>query len=418
MADRLGKTGKRTVLEDLRGVRWHVALALVAGGALTALALALVLDSGGGSAAPPRVTVSSRAAPAGATREAPSALKREAESPAGATVSISRMVGQRFMVGLREPMPSPALLADARRGELGGIVVFTEEFGPTHVKSAINALQGAAKAGSNPPLLIAIDQEGGEVKRLPGPPDQPLSTLSPAAALREGSATGRYLRSYGVNVDLAPVVDLGLSTSFMKSRTISAKPAKVAAVATEFAGGLEQTGVLPVAKHFPGLGSATHNTDEERSVVEAEVNQSLIPYRDLIARVHPTGVMVSTAIYTKLDPDNGAAWSRKIVSGVLRHRLGFEEGLVFSDALSSDGVAQTLPVTEAVTKAAAAGVDLILVEAESFHPARDAVVRVAKEGQIPKQNLTSSYARILQAKEKFARWPALGCADWRRTIRR
>lgn len=393
------------MLEDLRGVRWYVALALVAGGALTALALALVLDSGGGSAAPPTVTVHSHVEPPGATREGPSALKPEAESPAGATVSVSRMVGQRFMVGLREAMPSTALLADARRGELGGVVIFTEESGSAHVKSAISALQRAATAGGNRQLLIATDQEGGEIKRLPGPPDQPLSSLSPAAAQREGSATGRYLRSYGVNVDLAPVVDLGLPGSFMtaQGRTISANPGKVAAVATAFAGGLEQTGVLPVAKHFPGLGSATRNTDEERSVVEASVNQSLIPFREVIARVHPTGVMVSTAIYTQLDPDNGAAWSRKIVAGVLRHRLGFEEGLVFSDALSSDGVAQTLPVTEAVTKAAAAGVDLILVEPESFHLAHDAVVRAAREGQVTKQNLNSSYGRILQAKEKFAR---------------
>jgi beta-N-acetylhexosaminidase len=313
------------------------------------------------------------------------------------------MVGQRFMVGLREAMPSRALLADARRGELGGVVIFTEESGSAYVNSAVSALQRAAGSGRNPPLLIATDQEGGEVKRLPGPPDQPLSSLSPAAALREGSATGRYLRSYGINVDLAPVVDLGLSTSFMKGRTISANPGKVAAVATKFAGGLEQTGVLPVAKHFPGLGSATHNTDEEKSVVEANVNQSLIPFRELIASGIPAGVMVSTAIYTKLDPANGAAWSRKVVSEVLRHRLGFEEGLVFSDALSSEGVAQTLPVTEAVTKAAAAGVDLILVEPESFHLAHDAVLKAAREGRIPNQNLTSSYGRILQAKEKFAR---------------
>jgi beta-N-acetylhexosaminidase len=313
------------------------------------------------------------------------------------------MVGQRFMVGLREPRPPQALLQDALRGELGGVVVFTERSTPADVRSAAAALQRAAKAGGNPPLLIATDQEG-EIKRLPGPPNEPLSSLSPAAALREGSATGRYLRAYGVNVDLAPVVDLGLPGSFIaeEGRTISPNPHKVVDVATHFAGGLEQTGVLPVAKHFPGLGSATHDTDQERSVVEAGVNQSLIPFRELVASMHPLGVMVSTAIYTQLDPANGAAWSRKIVSGVLRHRLGFEE-LIFSDDLSSAGVAQTLPVTEAVTKSAAAGVDVILVEPDSFHPAHEAVLRAAEEGQVTKRNLASSYARIIQAKEWLKR---------------
>src|SRR4051794_8994945 len=100
MVDRLGKAGKGIVLEDLRAVPWYLALALVAGGALMALAVALVLDSGGGSAAPPRVTVPSHAASSSATREGPSAPKREAESPAGAKGSLPRMVGQRFMVGL------------------------------------------------------------------------------------------------------------------------------------------------------------------------------------------------------------------------------------------------------------------------------------------------------------------------------
>jgi beta-N-acetylhexosaminidase len=392
------------VLEDLRSVRWYVALVLVAGGALTALALALVLDSGGGSAAPPKAPVAIRAASSAAKRARPSALKQEAESPPGATVSVPHMVGQRFMVGLREPTPPEALLRDARRGELGGVVVFTEHSTPADVRSAAAALQRAAAAGGNPQLLIATDQEGGEVKRLPGPPNQPLSALSPNAALREGSATGGYLRAHGINVDLAPVVDLGLSGSFVaaQGRTISANPHKVAAVATAFAGGLEQTGVLPVAKHFPGLGAATRNTDEERSVVEAGIIESIIPFRELVASVHPAGVMVSTAIYTKLDPANGAAWSRKIVSGVLRHGLGFE-GLVFSDDLSSAGVAQTLPATEAVTKAAAAGVDVILVEPDSFHPAYEAVLRAAKGGQVTKRNLASSYARTIQAKEWLER---------------
>jgi beta-N-acetylhexosaminidase len=392
------------VLEDLRSVRWQVALALVAGGALTALALALLLDSVGGSAAPVKEPVSLRTTTTGAKREGLSTVTREAESPVGATTSIPRMVGQRFMVGLREAAPSPRLLADARRGEIGGVVVFTDQSTPAQVKSATAALRQAAAAGHNPPLLIATDQEGGPVKRLPGPPNAPLSSLSQGAALREGSATGRYLRSYGINVDLAPVLDLGLPESFVtaQERTISANPAKVAGVARAFAGGLEQTGVMPVVKHFPGLGSATRNTDEERSVVEAGVNKSIAPFRELILSGIPLGVMVSTAIYTKLDQEHGAAWSAKIVSGLLRRRLGFER-LVFSDDLSTPGVAQSLPFTDAVTAAAAAGVDILLVEADAFRSAYEAVLEAAGDGGITKRNLTSSYERILQAKERFGR---------------
>ncbi len=401
------------MLSELRRVRWHTALALVAGGALTAILLTMLFDDGGSAAE--QTASGHRAAdpaPRGhasapATRSAglaPTASERESESPAGAGASIPRLVGQRFMVGLRAPVPPQKLLQDARRGEIGGVVVFTEESSPADVRRAAAALQRAARAGGNPGLLIATDQEGGPVKRLPGPPSAALSTLSPGEALQEGSATGRYLRAHGINVDLAPVVDLGLPGSFMteEGRTISSSPARVTAVAERFADGLEQTGVMPVAKHFPGLGEATQDSDREASVVDASIGKSLIPFRELIASSLPLGIMVSTAIYTKRDPDHGAAWSPRIVGGLLRHELGFD-GLVISDDLSSEGVAQSLPTPKAVEESAKAGVDVLLLEPDSFRSAYEALLKAAEDGRIPRGNLDASYSRILDAKKRFAR---------------
>lgn len=397
------------MLDELRSVPWPVAVALFLGGAaVAAIMLILVAGSGGSSAATqkraPRHARIQIGGEAAAARRKP---QREAESPPSEPVSVARMVGQRFMVGLRGVEPTATLRADVRRGEIGGVVLFPEGASPAATGAAVAGLQRAALAGGNPPLLIATDQEGGEVKRFPGgPPRKPLSELSEGAALREGEATGSYLREYGIDVDLAPVVDLGLSNSFVtkQHRTISANPNTVARIAGAFAGGLEQTGVMPVAKHFPGLGSASINTDEAKSVVTAGLRRSLEPYRFLIQRGIPIGIMLSTAIYTQLDDRNGAAWSPAVVGRLLRHELGFG-GLAISDDLASAGVADSLPsVGEAVTDSAKAGVDVVMVvNPDSFRSAHDALLRAAEEGRISKSNLYSSYERILVAKKGLAR---------------
>lgn len=394
------------MLDDLRSVPRHTALGLTLAGAIVTIAMAMVIDSIGGSAAAPKRPQSSRVSSGDshAVGGARPKLVTEAESPQDVQVSIANMVGQRFMVGLSEANPSPLLLQDARRGEIGGVLMFARNSTPAAVGAAAARLRQAARAGHQPPLLIAIDQEGGPVKRFPeGPPYTPLSQLSRGAAAREGLATGRYLRQYHVNTDLAPVVDLGLPGSFIaeQGRTISKNPRRVAGVAGAFASGLKRTKVIPVPKHFPGLGQASVDSDKAKSVVEAGVGSSLQPYRRLIAGGVPA-IMVSTAFYTKLDPGNGAAWSPRIVEGLLRRRLAFK-GVVISDDLSTAGVAESLSSPAIAARAAAlAGVDILMVgDPNSFRSAYKNVLRAAERGRISRRNLTSSYYRILAVKERF-----------------
>jgi beta-N-acetylhexosaminidase len=399
------------VLDELRAVRWPFALALFAVGALgMALLLTLVfgVDSKTGvrirsvpaaSAANVRVGANDPVAAATATTTKTAA---STGTPAVATVSLPALVGQRFMVGLHTAAPTPALLADVRKGEIGGIVVFTEQSSPADVKRAAGRLQAAAAAGHRPALLIATDQEGGTVKRLPGPPDKPLSELAPSAAQREGARTGSYLRGFGINVDLAPVVDLGLPQSFItrQERTISPNPARVAAVAAGFVAGLQSTQVMPVAKHFPGLGAAVVNTDEAKSVVGVPPGRALIPYERLIAADLPA-VMLSTAFYPSIDSANAAAWSPRIVEGLLRRRLGFD-GLTITDALGSPGVEQSISAPEAAVAAAGAGADVLLIDdPEAFRDAYDALLEAAESGQVSRRQLIASYRRILTAKQEF-----------------
>jgi beta-N-acetylhexosaminidase len=194
-------------------------------------------------------------------------------------------------------------------------------------------------------VLIAVDQEGGEVKRLPaGPPKlsppQIAATHNPAVATREGQATGRYLKGLGINMDLAPVVDVPTSRQafiFQQGRAFSFDANTVSTFATAFALGLQSTGVAATAKHFPGLGSALVSTDnqaQELNPTAAQRSAALIPYRSMIAH-GIDAVMVSIAGFPAYDHTGAvAALSKPIIGGLLRAQLGYG-GLTITDALGS-----------------------------------------------------------------------------------
>ena len=124
--------------------------------------------------------------------------------------SVTQMVGQLLVVRMQGHVPSTDFLARVRRGEIGGVVLYGDNYGPAGPTLLIRKLQGAAAEGGQPKLLIAIDQEGGSVKRLAGPPTIAPSEMTTAAvAQAQGRETARNLRGYGIDVDFAPVLDVG-----------------------------------------------------------------------------------------------------------------------------------------------------------------------------------------------------------------
>jgi beta-N-acetylhexosaminidase len=207
---------------------------------------------------------------------------------AGATgeVPTTRLAGQLVMSPMVGTSPGPELLARVRAGEIGGVILFGSNIPSVAGLRTLTArLQRAATAGSNPPLLIAVDQEGGQVRRVPGAPPElsapDMGRTSAGAVERVGELTGRALRADGVNVDLAPVVDVPRwPRSFMLERAFGSDPARVAAVASAFVAGVQSAGVAATAKHFPGLGTAIANTDAHRVTIRAS-------RADLLRRLEP-----------------------------------------------------------------------------------------------------------------------------------
>lgn len=363
------------------------------------LALAGAFDGSDGSRGRPAASPTADAAgPSGPT-----------SAPSPPPVPLEQLVGQKLFVRMSGTAPSPDLTDRIRRGEVGGVVLFSDNItSPSQLSSLSQALQQAAAAGGNPPLLIGVDQEGGKIKRVSGPP-----TLTPtqmghggaSAASDQGRATGKLLSSRGINVDFAPVADVPSSPrSFIavEGRGFADKPQQVATTAGAFAAGLQGERVAATAKHFPGVGTLATDTDsgqqtasDPRSVLDA----NLLPFRSLIGAGVDL-VMASTALYPAYDQSQApAALSRPILQDLLRKRLGFRGVIVTDDLEMPTGGAPP----DAAIRAANAGADLLLLGSSEVAGGTGyaKLLQAAQQGALDRAALAASYERIQALKQKL-----------------
>jgi beta-N-acetylhexosaminidase len=321
-------------------------------------------------------------------------------------VPLKRLVGQEIVAKLSSKGPDQNLLTAARKGQIGGVISFQSDAGK--LKADVAQLQQAAKAGGNPALLVMVDQEGGSVKRLKdGPPSISPADLGKSGdegqAKDQGQQTGSYLRGLGVNVDLAPVLDVAHQNTdpTIKSRTFGSDPSTVAKVGVAFAQGLNDGGAVATAKHFPGLGSATVSTDNHAVTIaatSAELQADLLPFKAAVEAGVPM-MMVSTASYPTLGAKKPAALSPTIVNSLLRGQLGFD-GVVITDDLESPAVSNLPPVV-AARSALQAGDDLLLYakSAKTSASVFGDLVKAVKSGQLDRSVVQAAYDRITGLKE-------------------
>jgi beta-N-acetylhexosaminidase len=326
--------------------------------------------------------------------------------------TLGQLVGQRLVVGIVGTHANRQILARIRSGQVGGVILFGGNIStPSQVASLTAALQAAARAGGRPRLIVATDQEGGEVKRLPwAPPNlsaQELGTRPASRSHSSGVATGAALAAVGVNVDLAPVADVPAGPQDFiaaQHRAFSTSRFTVADDATAFAAGLEQGGVLPTLKHFPGLGLATVSTDAALVHITASrtrLTKGLLPYQ--VTMRHRLGpiIMLSTAVYPALDW-RAAAWSPPIIHGLLRGDLGFA-GVTITDSIDSAAAVRHQTDPPVALRSAMAGADLLLITGSQATSAAvySRLLSAARSGQLPMANLTASYNRIVALKGRL-----------------
>lgn len=286
---------------------------------------------------------------------------------------------------------------------------------PAQVRALTAGLQAAARTQ----LFIAVDQEGGRVRRLReeagfpfSPSAKAMGQGTPDETLREGERTGRLLADLGINLDFAPVADVDVNPASPAigalERSFSADPETVAAHAGAFSRGLLSRGVLPCLKHFPGHGSAMADshlglTDISRTWSPAE----LIPYERLIPRGANPLIMCGHLFLERFDADHPATLSPAVLTGLLRERLGFT-GVIVSDDMQMRAITAHYGLEEAVLRAVEAGVDILVFgnnldyDPDIVSKAVDTLVRGVDSGRLSRQRIEASFDRIGKAKALLA----------------
>jgi beta-N-acetylhexosaminidase len=333
--------------------------------------------------------------------------------PSVPKLTVTELAGARVIYSYAGLEPPAALLRQIRAGEVGGVIFFGSNISSlSQIRGVIKTLQAAAKSSpAHRPLLLMTDQEGGQVRRLPGAPtksekeigEQPNALKAASVA---GSGAGHLLSSVGINVNLAPVLDVYRSPGDFDDqfqRSYSSDPAKVAALGSAFVTAQQQTGVGATVKHFPGLGAATaaENTDERPVTLNVPLAQlrsiDELPFRSAIAAGAKL-VMSSWAVYPALDHTRPAGLSSKVIEGELRGRLGFR-GVTITDSIDAGALTAYGSLGNRAVLAANAGADLILCSQPSSGAQGITVVRALAHaistGKVSAAATRTSVARIL-----------------------
>ncbi|KAI8627853.1 glycoside hydrolase family 3 protein [Xylariaceae sp. FL1651] len=296
----------------------------------------------------------------------------------------------------------------AQQCQIGGVIIFSDNV-DSNLPAYINGLQSAYKSAGcavKGPLLVLTDQEGGQVKRLPGGPtlsEKQIGQQSDltAAGNTAGVQAAAALKAYSHNGNLAPVLDVFHAPGDFEDqygRSYSNDPAVVAQCASAFIKAQQGTGVVATAKHFPGLGAAAadENTDERPVTITRSLDQlrsiDEAPYTAAIA-AGVKMIMPSWALYPALDATYPSGVSSKWIQGELRQRLGFG-GVIITDAIEAGGLSAfgSDPGHRGVL-AMTAGVDIILAAARNVTQG-EAVVSAVNSGALSSSSFSASTSRI------------------------
>ncbi|MGE5138242.1 MAG: glycoside hydrolase family 3 protein [Rudaea sp.] len=344
-------------------------------------------------------------------------------------ISLADKIAQMVLVGFRgltiaDGTPTASDLAERR---IGGVVLFDVDLpldspvrniqSPQQLRALTAQLQERAAR----PLLISVDQEGGRVARLNpahGFPatmsEQSLGKLNDLVKTRENAETiARMLASAGINLNLAPVVDLNVNPQNpvigQLERSFSADPTIVTSHALEEIRAHHKYGVLTTLKHFPGHGSS--RADSHRGFVDVTNTWSQVelePYRRIIAAGEADAIMTAHIFNARLDPDVPATLSRRIITGILREELAYD-GVVISDDMQMGAISQYYGLETAVEKAINAGVDILAVannQPFQYDPAAaERVIAIIEKlvagGRITRDRIDQSYGRIMRMKGRL-----------------
>ncbi|SHI90348.1 beta-N-acetylhexosaminidase [Malonomonas rubra DSM 5091] len=342
-------------------------------------------------------------------------------------VPLQTKISQMLMVGFRglSLNENPQFAADLRDGKIGGVILFDYDVARQsqrrniESKSQLKALIAELQQASPRPLLIAIDQEGGQIARLKErhgfPPTRSAKALGkkddPDFTRRETEKLAATLAEVGINLNLAPVVDLCSNPDNPVisgyQRCFSTDPQRVAKQAAAYIDAHHQKGILTSLKHFPGHGSSHQDSHNGFTDISALWNESeLIPYRRLIESGHADSIMTAHVFNRYLDKEYPATLSPVVIKRLLRQKLGFE-GVIISDDLQMRALADHYSFEDRIRLALQADIDILLFgnnldyDPKLVQRAQTTINRLVAEGIISEDKIERSFQRVTRLKNKL-----------------
>ena len=345
-----------------------------------------------------------------AERQAPQTLDEQADAIVR-EMTLTEKIGQMVMIGVHGTDVDENAQYMLRQFHIGGVIFFDRNLASAEqTKSFAEHLQAYAQgeeAHQKVPLFLAIDEEGGDVVRgasfLPPPPSQADigRTGEPAQAGASAEKTARALHALGINVNFAPVADVGSPDR----RSYASDAATVSKFVSHAADGYESEGMMYALKHFPGIGKGRVDSHQAVSTVDASratlENEDLVPFREMIQTRAPENffVLVSHLIYPALDPNHSASLSKAVMTDLLRGELGYE-GIIITDDMEMGAVANHAPYRKLGVQAVKAGADIVLICHEYQHEEDIymGILEAVKAGDISEEQIDASVRRIVKAK--------------------
>ena len=284
----------------------------------------------------------------------------------------------------------------------GGVMILGQNIvSGEQLNAMCNAMQNASSLGRGIPLFIAAEEEGGYVERIAmklGLEDTPsLAQLANTGyeedAYFHGQTLALRLKEYGINLNFAPVGDVrsNESESFVKERYAGNDAQLTAMITTQIAKGMQDEGILPVMKHFPGESGG----EDIITASYAEMMQNMLPFRQAVENEIGM-IMVSSIPVQALDAGVPAMFSAVVCDGLLREELGFE-GVVVTDKLCSPSIKAQFATGDAAVRAIEAGCDMLLLP-EDYQMACSAILKAVDSGLITQERIDQSVVRILALK--------------------
>ncbi len=349
-------------------------------------------------------------------------------------MGIDEQIGQLLMVGFPGKEPTPEVLDLIRAGHVGGIILFSRNLGSRRqILQLTSALQEVAREARHPyPLLIAIDQENGIVRRTGSattcfPGNMALGAIhSQAATEAVARATGQELRALGITMNLAPDVDISNNPAnpVIGVRSFGSNPELVARLGTNAVMGYRAAGVVATLKHFPGHGDTDVDSHMALPVVPFDIERleavELKPFRRAIeAGAETLAVMTAHVAVPAITGSSTlpATLAPEVINGLLRTQIGFD-GVVITDCLEMRAISAGVGIAGGAVGALQAGADVVLISHryDRQMAGLTAIREAVEQGDLSASVVQAAAARVLRLKERLPGWDGLPATDSARTM--